>query len=747
MPQPTPYERLYSLTGYAEDNPANPYNAAQHDAEFDAVQENLGGLNTNIALIQRDDGALKNGVVTPRSLSTATLSMIANWNVRGTWAAFTDYAVNDFVEFDDVGYLCLTAHTSTVFATQLALGYWLSIDVSMAALANPADGFGDDMIASLPDASGSGYLSVRNRLSYRKVIMDKIPKSLWASIEDGTNTTDLTPYWTDALDARPYRLIVPAGTHIIDSVGLLTNLELEGDGEGSIIKQKSGASYAFQCDSGSASVSDNIKNLVLRDLQLLGTVATDGFSEFKHLLAINGVSDVLLDNVTFRGFRGDGLYLGSSNTGGLERHNERITIRKSRFDGVNNDNRNGISVIDCNGLLIDDSNFINCTRPGMPGAIDIEPDSNVYHIIRNIKITRNTFKGNGGGNGSISFYLPDVAYTTQPSTFRVSDNVIEAVNVNDVGIRFQHIGNVAAARNHDLNIFRNRLISTGNGISVLGVANATVEENTIDTTVGSPTIGLASANQPAKCRQVIYFNNTFKNIGNDNSLGGQGIQIFDVDYLEMVRNKFVDCGKANGTLGYGMFFNAGASSYVSLMDNTFLNPGSRTTICVKKDATHTFSAATNRMFGTQLIGATGNEFVAEDSDQYETSYSPIVVGASAAGTGAYNTQFGRYKRVGKLVSYCIFVDVQAGHTGTGLILLSLPLDAKSESAQLTLSPALASGLAASSQTFVGRINTAAVANGITGAVRIFRSDGNVINQVSIPAGAFTIEVSGSYLAA
>lgn len=131
MAQPLPYVRAFNLTRYAALNPAAPYNAAQHDAEFDAIETTLDGVLTNLALIQRDDGQLRNAIVEPDALSNATLNLIGDWNPVGPWLPDQEYAVRDMVTINGtVSYVCATAHTSTAFATELALGYWQRVNGS-----------------------------------------------------------------------------------------------------------------------------------------------------------------------------------------------------------------------------------------------------------------------------------------------------------------------------------------------------------------------------------------------------------------------------------------------------------------------------------------------------------------------------------------------------------------------------------------------------------------------------------------
>lgn len=130
MSQPTPYSRLYNFTDYQTVNPTKPLPATNLDAELNAVELTLDETLTNLAQIQRDDGKLVNQVVTPESLSAATLAIISQgeYNPRGNWAASTAYAVGDLVTYNAATYLCITANTSTPsFATDNSAGYWLLI--------------------------------------------------------------------------------------------------------------------------------------------------------------------------------------------------------------------------------------------------------------------------------------------------------------------------------------------------------------------------------------------------------------------------------------------------------------------------------------------------------------------------------------------------------------------------------------------------------------------------------------------
>ncbi len=135
MSQPVAYNRLSDFVAYALAHPAATYNPSDHDAELDAIETTLDGICTNLALIQRDDGLLRNGSVHQDAFSTTALALIASdWTPRGLWATATLYAVGDVVEQTGVGYVAAVAHTSGTFLTDHAAGKWVTISANVSAI-------------------------------------------------------------------------------------------------------------------------------------------------------------------------------------------------------------------------------------------------------------------------------------------------------------------------------------------------------------------------------------------------------------------------------------------------------------------------------------------------------------------------------------------------------------------------------------------------------------------------------------
>jgi hypothetical protein len=373
----------------------------------------------------------------------------------------------------------------------------------------------------------------------------------------------------------------------------------------------------------------------------------------------------------------------------------------------------------------------------MPGALDIEPDAQTFHVVRGVEIVDNRFRECGGSNGSISVVLPDVAYSTQPSGFLISGNDSSSASV-DNGIFFNHVGDATSSRNHALRIIHNRVAKSKRGIWINGVRGALIAHNDIDETSSIPSIG-----DTYRCQDVRLIENRWNKLST--TVAGTGLKIQNIDYLDIIRNTFIDCGLSNGGGGYAIDFDTGYSSYVSMLGNRFLNPGSKTSAAVVKEAGHTFDAATNREADNDLVGCTGWAFSAAQSDLVEQSWTPTVSGAGTAGAGTYTTQFGRYRRHGKWVmGYCRIV--LSNHTGSGTAVVALPVTpataGKSGNPQV-LSVVDAANITNGEKALHAQLNA-----DVSGAVLTYNTSGGAASNVQISAiTTATIAFSFAYLAA
>lgn len=119
------------ITSFAQDesNQASgrsTVRTAAVDVELANIAASINALNTNLQLLQRDDGKVRDLLLEPYMLGEAVRAMLttAGVTLRGAWAANTQYALKDLVQRNGVALICQTPHNSGPSFNQ---GFWLSI--------------------------------------------------------------------------------------------------------------------------------------------------------------------------------------------------------------------------------------------------------------------------------------------------------------------------------------------------------------------------------------------------------------------------------------------------------------------------------------------------------------------------------------------------------------------------------------------------------------------------------------------
>ncbi len=130
----------------------------------------------------------------------------------------------------------------------------------------------------------------------------------------------------------------------------------------------------------------------------------DPYQEHCHTISFIGVKGATVKNCQFKNYWGDAIclnhYNDNENTGERTR-NMKVILEGNRIDGYKHSNRNGISIISGEDVIIKNNQLKNCAHSKMPGAIDIEPNSHVF-TINNIRIMGNTIDACQGNNAAIS---------------------------------------------------------------------------------------------------------------------------------------------------------------------------------------------------------------------------------------------------------------------------------------------------------------------------------------------------------
>jgi len=397
------------------------------------------------------------------------------------------------------------------------------------------------------------------------------------------------------------RLLIPDGTYVVGDLVISNGISIDGQSDRAVLIQSANSKYILSVNphsGGDANPASNTKNIHIRNIQFSGWVDRRTFSEHIHLLNINACTGLVVENCTFSGFCGDGIYLGSSNQSGTERHNRNIVVRGCTFDGINGNNRNGISVIDCDGLVIEGCFFTNCSRKDMPGAIDIEPDDHKFHRVRNIVIRNNRISFCTGGVASISLYLPIHDYDLPPANIVIEGNHIDG-NFGTNGISLRIAGDTRAADSLlDIRVTNNVIVNTLSPLIVGGIRGVLILQNILES---SHQAVLVAHPSQGSCADITFTANQFLRLG-QRSLNG--VRVFSSKRVSFIRNEFRDCGPPNDGVGIALDvseaipvlpeirqnrFEGGRSKRVALM----LPPG------IARNSWH--SLTTTNMFSENIV--------------------------------------------------------------------------------------------------------------------------------------------------
>ncbi|MER7577542.1 right-handed parallel beta-helix repeat-containing protein [Streptomyces sp. NPDC126514] len=125
------------------------------------------------------------------------------------------------------------------------------------------------------------------------------------------------------------------------------------------------------------------------------------WSQYRHCVRIQGpFSDTTVKNCQFINIIGDGVYVNV----GTSRN---TTVGPGNTFTARHDNRNGISIVTADTIEVFRNTFTHCTRSGMPGPIDIEPNSSREHLAH-VDIHDNAIVA---GSTSAAGTLPGIVYS------------------------------------------------------------------------------------------------------------------------------------------------------------------------------------------------------------------------------------------------------------------------------------------------------------------------------------------------
>lgn len=417
----------------------------------------------------------------------------------------------------------------------------------------------------------------------------------------------------------------PPGTYIVSHVDLTSNVTLRGSGWDSKIKQKLGSTYRYPEGDGvitanlvdvsatcTTDPANNMRNILIQDLCLEGNSVESGFVEINAIVGMQAVSDIKIERCKFIAPQGDAIAFYSGVSTALERHCENIAVRDCVFDGVNYENRQGISFYDVDGALVEGCYFTRLTKSTMPSAVDFEGRDANYGILRNATVRNCTFKDigvSGSKPGIVMYFWKSNATLAKPNQNFVFE-----------GNRFENCTGFFAASPvesgddhsaHNITVRNNSFKNINDYQIIYSLKGVRFESNVYEDVTKGFELGFGY-----KTYDIQFIGNTFKNVATTETNG----RIIDgrvVDGLILKDNTFINCGRSDNTSGQILTFALGAyTAYrISITGNKIYATNARTkyflagsTSWNQKTSTYQNNQIINSGTGAAALSSTGATF-------------------------------------------------------------------------------------------------------------------------------------------
>lgn len=237
----------------------------------------------------------------------------------------------------------------------------------------------------------------------------------------GFDAEDSTVYLQAALDSGAARIVVPA----METPWIVEPLFINRDDvevifeAGAVLEAKRGAFLGRNDSLLSIRGQNNIRLIgygaEFRMHKEDYWAAPYRRAEWRHALSVRGCVGIHIEGLTFYNSGGDGIYLGTLREVPYVRD---VVIRAVVCDA---NNRQGLSVISADNLLVEKSVFSNTIGTAPMAGIDLEPNRS-NELMRNIVIRDNLFLNNS--QLGMHMWLSHLTADSEPVSITVENNTI-----------------------------------------------------------------------------------------------------------------------------------------------------------------------------------------------------------------------------------------------------------------------------------------------------------------------------------
>lgn len=300
------------------------------------------------------------------------------------------------------------------------------VKIDRAAIRSAVRPFAMIAAALLLTATTSMGQTNRDAIDIAMAKQPQVVKASWWGFDE----TEATEALQSAIDSGADKVIVEdmGKPWIVNRIRLASDQELSFE-KGCVVLAKRGAFHDRNASLFTARLKKNVtlsgNGATLRMWK--ADYHTDAYTqaEWRHCLSILSCTNVKVHDLTLADSGGDGIYLGVAKRGVT---NQNVHVKNVICDG---NNRQGISVISAENLLIEDTVLKNTSGTPPQAGIDFEPNHPGEKVVN--CVMRNCVAENNAG-GAYVLYLRPLNGTSAPISVRIENCVSRGTNALSASI-------------------------------------------------------------------------------------------------------------------------------------------------------------------------------------------------------------------------------------------------------------------------------------------------------------------------